>query len=283
MKHWLTTLIYFIGNIVFIALRTIQILLFTESETAFLKPDTMPVNIVFGVLGALLIGALFATSLFKPRKLREVEENSYPCLIISCLVGGLYLISGLISFMTNTSGIFTALVSVLAAATSVLYGFTEFKGYEFPRFGALFLVIVWAWEFILSYFYYTTRPLRLRTVLETFAIVFCILFFLSFAKLKSGVDQSRSAKLLYMSGLVASTLCFASLVPEFIVWAVGKSANLTASCVSPAALLAGGIFAAFISLYCFKAADSNSIPDTADVSDDETEIFKVVNINVDEK
>jgi hypothetical protein len=118
--------------------------------------------------------------------------------------------------------------------------------------------------------------------LETFAIVFCVFFFLLFGKLKGGINKSRSARLLRPTGLVASTLCFTSLVPEFIVWIAGQPEKLTTSCVSQAALLAGGIFTAFISLYCFRPNLDDEEPDN-NQPDDESETFKIVNINFDEQ
>ena len=280
MKHRLTTLIYLIGNVLFIALRTVQILFFTEKGTAFLTTNSMPFSVAFSILFVAIIATSFSFALFSNKRLREVPENSYPCLIVCLIVGALYLVSGLVSYLLYSAGIFFALISVLAAASMVLYGFTEFKGYEFPRFGSLFLIAVWSWQFILSYLCYTTRPLRLRTVVETFAIITLILFFLLFGKLKSNVDLNKSSRLLHPLGLVASTLCFASIVPEFIAWTLGNTDKLTFSCLSPVSLLAGGIFAAFISIYTFKSDDRDILPDN-EIIDDIGE-FKIVNISLNE-
>lgn len=252
MKLQLTTLLYFISNAFFIIFRTVQILCLTESETAFLKPSSMPVNIVFVIIAFLLLSAVFINALYKPRMPKDIGAKTVPCLAVSLISGVLYAASGIVYVLTHSSGNFFLVMSLAAALACALYGFTEYSGYEFPRAATLVWIGLWVYEFILSYLFYSSKPLRFRTILETMAITFVILFFISFGKLKSGVKQAKNIRLIYPLGLVASTLCFVSLVPEFIVTVIGQSQKASESCVSQPALLAAGLFTAFISLYCFK-------------------------------
>lgn len=258
MKLQLTTLLYFVSNLIFITLRTIQILCFTEADTAFLTPSSLPFSIAFVAIAVLLLVAVFTNALYKPRMPKEVKAKTKPCLGIAIASGVLYAVSGTYFWMTNESGGFFFVVSLAAALTTLLYGFTEYLGFEFPRVATVVLIGVWVYEFILSYLFYSTRALRFRTILETLAIAFVLLFFIAFGKLKSGVKQTRNIQLLYPLGLVASTLCFVSLIPEAIAIAVGQSSKVSQSCVSQAALLSAGIFTAFISLYCFKRKPKNA-------------------------
>lgn len=282
MKHRLMTVFYFLGTAVLVALRTVQIILFTEEKSAFLSQKAMPFNIIFAVLLAGAVASAFVIAFIKPHEMCEVPEKSFPSLIVCSTVGGLYLVSGLLSYILHNSGIFFALVSVLAAAAILLYGYTEFKGYEFPGVLSLIFVATAAWQFILSYSFYTTRPLRVSTVIEVFAMVALLLFFLLFGKLKSKVNKRKSVKLLFPLGLATSALCFVAVLPELLAIALKSSDKLAATSVSPVSLLAGGIFAAFTSYYCFKALDDEPI-EPIDETAEELEHFKVVNLAVDDE
>ncbi len=253
MKLQLTTLLYLIGNAVLILFRTIQIIFFTEPGSAFLKTSSLPINIILVVVSLLLMVSVFTNALYKPRMPKEIKTKSVPSVAISVFAGVLYIISGSIYLAGNiqTGGLFFT-ISLFGGLTCFLYGFTEFSGFEFPRIATLVWIGVWVYEFILSYAYYSTRPLRFRTILETLAIAFVLLFFISFGKLKSGVKQSRNIQLLYPLGLIASTLCFVSLVPEWLALLLKHGAKVSDSCISQPALLAAGSFTAFVSLYCFK-------------------------------
>lgn len=290
MKLQLTTILYFISNILFIAFRTVQILCFTEKDTAFLMPQYMPLTISVCAVGLLLLGIIFINALYKPRMPKDIKAKTVPSLAVSAVSGVLYAVSGVLYTLDHKSISFFLVISVAAALTCILYGFTEFFGYEFPRFATLILIITWIYEFITSYLFYSTKPLRFRTILETLAVAFVVLFFISFGKLKSGVKQARNIRLLYPLGLIASTLCFVSLVPEFIAWSFGEPAKITESCVSQAALLSAGIFTAFISLGCFKRQPKGQAEELPELTEEEmpfymepVENFRVVNINVDNK
>lgn len=288
MKLQLTTILYFISNILFITFRTVQILCFTEKDTAFLMPRYMPVTIAFCAIGVVLLCTIFINALYKPRMPKDIKAKTVPSLAVSAVSGVLYAVSGILYTINVKSVSFFLIVSITSALACILYGFTEFFEYEFPRFATLILIIAWIYNFITSYIFYSTKPLRFRTILETLAIALVTLFFISFGKLKSGVKQNRNIRLLYPLGLIASTLCFVSLVPETIAAMLGGSAKITESCISQTALLSAGIFTAFISLGCFKRQPKGQAEELLELTEEEmpfymepVENFKVVNVNVD--
>lgn len=275
------TIFYFLGTAVLVALRTVQIIFFTEEKSVFLTQNSMPLSIVFAVLMAGAVASAFVIAFAKPHGLCEVPEKSFPSLIVCFTVGGLYLISGLLSFILLGSGIFFAIVSVLATAAMILYGYTEFNGYEFPGVLSLIFVATAAWQFVLSYSFYTTRPLRVNTVIEIFATVALLLFYLFFGKLKSKIDKIKSVKLLFPLGLATSSLCFVAVIPELLAIILKASDKLAATSVSPVSLLAGGIFATFTSYYCFEVNVSEPVEPDDEVAE-EFNSFKVVNLSVDD-
>ena len=146
--------------------------------------------------------------------------------------------------------------SLVATFTLVLYGLSATKRITVPKFLALLFTLLWLCEFILSYLFYVTSALRVRTVIETLAMVALILFFLSFGKAQSGVKSQKNVRFLFPLGLVASTLCFVSVVPEVFAIILGFTKNVSVSSASEWALFGAGIFTAFVSLDCAKKTEA---------------------------
>ena len=128
----------------------------------------------------------------------------------------------------------------------------EIAEYEFPRPASLIFIACVLCEMLAAYKFYTEHPLRVRTVFEVFAICGSLLFFVVFGKTLCGVRPERSFRFLYPLGLISSTLCFASVVPETLARIFGKGANVSASCISQFLLLGAGLFMATVTLATFR-------------------------------
>ncbi len=272
MKLRATTLLYIITNLYLIIFRTIQITAMTTVETAFLKDGLEAVNIVGTVIGFLLLLTTFINA-FGTRKAPETIhfEGRLPAVICG-VTGFLFICGGVASLFDDVAygkGILFVL-SIAGAFACVLYLLSSLFGYRVPKAAPLLLIALWLGEFIFAYFFYTTKPLRVRTVYETVAMVAVIIFFLSLGKAHSGVKLKRNVHLLYPLGLTASSLCFVSVIPEFIALILGFSAKISVSPVSPVSLLGAGLFAAFVSLYCFrpKKKQPEANPDMPLIFDD---------------
>lgn len=259
MKSKSTTWLYLITGLFLIVSRTLQIVVLTEPDTAFLKQEFLSVNIIFAAIGVLGLAALFIVALNVCRFPYETPTNPVPRFIVSLVSGVLYAISGAITMIVFKNNVLLLLLSLLSAFVTLLFGFLCLSKNKIPKGLFLVLVVYWIYEFIISYLHYSTRPLRVRTVCETFAIALIVVFFLFLAKAKIGFKNKKSVKSFCPIGLVASLLCFVSLVPEFIATALGYSANVSASCVSQAALLAAGIFTAVVSFEGFKRKRVDSL------------------------
>ena len=272
LKLRATTLLYIITNLYLIIFRTVQITGMTTTETTFLKDGLEAINIIGTVIGVLLLVITFINA-FGTRKVPETIHFEGRLPAILCGISGFCFICGgvasLFDNITYGKGILFVL-SIAAAFACVLYLLSSLFGYRVPKFAPLLLISLWLGEFIFAYFFYTIRPLRVRTVYETIAMVAVIIFFLSLGKAHSGVKLKRNVHLSYPLGLTASSLCFVSVIPEFIALILGFSAKISVSPVSPVSLLGAGLFAAFVSLYCFrpKKKQSEANPDMPLIFDD---------------
>lgn len=254
MKLRATTLLYIITNLYLTIFRTVQITAMTTTDSAFLKDGLEAVNIIGTVIGILLLITTFINAISTRKAPSSIQFEGRLPAVLCGVTGFLFVCGGVASLFDNVAygkGILFVL-SIAAAFACVLYLLSSLFGYRVPKFAPLLLIALWLGEFIFAYFYYTTKPLRVRTAYEAIAMVTVIIFFLSLGKAHSGVKLKRNVHLLYPLGLIASSLCFISVLPEFIALILGFSAKISVSPVSPIALLGAGIFAAFISLYCFR-------------------------------
>lgn len=257
LKPRATTLLYIITNIFLIAFRTLQITVMTVSETAFLDKRFSAVSVICTVIEVLLLAVLFLNASGTRRIPNEIIFKGLDSAFV-CGISGLLLIEGgAVSLLDQSeksgSGVLF-LLSIAAALVCFLYAASALTGKRVPKAAPIVLLALWLGELISSYLFYMTRALRARTVYETFATAALILFFLFFGKVCGGVKAEKNMHIVYPLGLTASTLCFVSVIPEFLSGIFGDSAKISISCVPELSLLGAGIFAAFVSIRCCKPA-----------------------------
>ena len=212
LKLKFTTKIYLFLNLLLTLLRTLQILFLTEPGTAFLKDGHAFLNWTGSIIVVLVMLYLAANSYLALRQPTKVGSIGVPGFFLYALSAALFAIGGAATFVGK------------------------------PHF----------WEMLAAYKFYTEHPLRVRTVFEVFAICGSLLFFVVFGKTLCGVRPERSFRFLYPLGLISSTLCFASVVPETLARIFGKGANVSASCISQFLLLGAGLFMATVTLATFR-------------------------------
>lgn len=248
-----TTKIYLFLNLLLTLLRTLQILFLTEPGTAFLKDGHAFLNWTGSIIVVLVMLYLAANSYLTLRQPTKVGSIGIPGFVLYALSAALFAIGGAATFVGKPH--FWAVVAVsapLAAFACALFAAGEIAEYEFPRPASLIFIACVLCEMLAAYKFYTEHPLRVRTVFEVFAICGSLLFFVVFGKTLCGVRPERSFRFLYPLGLISSTLCFASVVPETLAGIFGKGANVSASCISQFLLFGAGLFIATVTLATFR-------------------------------
>ena len=257
MKLKFTTALYIAVNAIILIFRTLQIILLTEPETAFLKDDYVVINVIGAAISFLALLLLGYNSYRAIKQPVGIKISGVSTLISATICGVSLIISCSFQMiykspawkMTLVLGLLAALCVILMAATSV----TTFK---FKKIFMLPIIVFWAYQFVMSYVFYTGRPLRVRTIYEIFAMCLVILFFICMGKAYSNVNTKKNLQRLYPLGLMASSLCFISVVPEFIAEILGYSTNVSVSAVSITALFGSGVLIATVALNTFKRSNT---------------------------
>ncbi len=257
MKLKYTTKLFIVVNLIVVAFRTVQIMLLTESGSAFLKSNMLAVNIIGTVLVVLSLGALCFNANGAVRQPEALNCKGVPSAVVAGLSGVLYLAGGCVGAFSGAKvnvGLLAASFAVAVACTFL--AFSALSKLRFPKGAALLFLVYWLVEFICAYLFYTEKALRVRTVYETFAICAVLLFSVTLGKAISGVNPEKNFRRIYPLGLLACTLCNVSLIPEIIAWVCGFGDKVTESAVMPLSLAAAAIFTGFFTINTFKKSNT---------------------------
>lgn len=251
MKLKFTTKLYLFTNILLTVLRTVQIIFFTD-DNGFLKKGYTVFNILAPVICGLFLLYTCGNALISNRKPKTVANKGWVGFGLSAASGILYIMAGADSFVSGVAGgkaVF--LLSLTAGFACFLFAASAVFDYKFPKPCALLLIAFWLAQMVMTYIFYTERPLRVRMVYEIFAVVLCLLFSSTFGKIESGIANGKTFKIFYCLGLAASTLCFVSAVPEFLAFIFTAGSHVSVTAVPVPALLAGGVFTAYYTINSF--------------------------------
>lgn len=257
MKLKFATKTFIVSNVIFILFRSLQIILLTESTTAFLKRNFIVLNIIGTVICFLVLIYTALNSFLAIRQPKEINNIGLPTAILTvvsglllCINGGLMIVNQGIAWKTLLLlTLFSALGMFLFAASSIL-------DYKFPKIAPIGFIALFLFEFLISYTYYSEHPLRIGAVYTILAICVSLLFYLAFGKIVSGVSKTKSFRYMYPLGLTASTFCFVATVPEIIAKILGFSENISPAYNNLWLLLGNGIFIATVTLNTFKKSNT---------------------------
>ena len=257
MKLKYTTKLFIIVNAIVTVLRTVQIFLLTEDKTGFLKPGLLVVNIIIAAFTVLCIAAMFSNSSQAVRQPEKLNCYGVPSAIAAGMTAWCYLGSGVAAVVIKSHGWkVLLLMSVLAAVMCIWLALAALKVVEIKKGIMLLPLPYWLIVFVLSYLFYTERSLRVRTVYETFAVSFFILFTVVLGKAVSGVNPEKNFRRIYPLGLTACTLCIVSVLPELIATVAGFAIKVSDSPVMPLTLVAGAVFSGFFTINTFKKVNT---------------------------
>lgn len=257
MKLKYATKVFIVVNLITVLLRTMEIVFLTESGTAFLKEGFAVLNIIITAITILALTALYFNAFLAVRQPEKINCAGVPSAVALAVSGSLYLIGGALSLVLKPYGWrLIAVMSALVVAATVSFMISALNKKPISKVWSLAFIAYWIAEFVESYLFYTERPLRVRTVYETAALCFIILFSVTFGKAVSGVKPKKSFRNIYPLGLTATSLCIVSVVPEMLASIFGKGQNVTESAVMPVALAAAAVFIGFFTINTFKKSNT---------------------------
>lgn len=257
MKLKYTTKLFMVVNVIVLVFRTLQVIFMTEADRTFLKPDMLVINIIGTVISVLSLAALFYNASSAVRQPEKINCCGVASAVAAGIVGCLYMLTGLQAALSKTFGWSTIfLLSIAATVSAALMVASALSEFKFPKWAAILPVLFWTGMLVIGYINYTECALRVRSVYEIFAVCFMILFSLTYGKAISGVKPSKNFRFIYPFGLVASSLCMASVIPEAIATLVSKGENVASTSVPVAALVAGAVFTGFFTINTFKKSNT---------------------------
>lgn len=257
MKIKYTTKVFIAVNAIAVLFRTLQIIFLTESGTGFLKEGFTAVNIIGTAVTVFAFVLLFTNAAQAVRQPERVNCSGTASAAAAMASGVMCFLGGMLSVGDGHAfdkPIFFLSLAFLAVCTVV--ALSAFGKCAFPKTGILIFTAYWLLEFISAYLFYTERPLRVRTVHETFALCFVILFFVTLGKAVCGVKPALNFRRIYPLGLTASGLCILSLLPELIAVLCGFKDKVTESAVMPLTLAAAALFIGFFTINTFKKTNT---------------------------
>lgn len=257
MKLKYTTKLFIVVNIIAVLFRTVQICALTESGSAFLKQGTIAINIISTCISVVAYVLLFYNASQAVRQPEKINCSGIPSIVALGVTGSLYLAGCVLSVVFKPYGWgLTAITSLLCVGAVLSFMDSAYNKKTLSKVWPLAFVVYWLVEFIEAYLFYTERPLRVRTVYETAALCFVVVFYIVFGKAISGVKPQENFRLIYPLGLTACSLCMISVIPETIASIIGFGEKTTQSAVMPEALVAAAVFTGFFTINTFKKSNT---------------------------
>ncbi len=173
-------------------------------------------NPVLGITGTLMAAALVYDIVSVERAIFPTRQNSVS-IYISILKSNLAGSAGVFSILQMVFALF-GVIYFAVFAISHLNGKASYKEFKLLALSPL----CWSMTKIVSHMMHAISFLSVSELLfEIFALVFLMLFFLTFARISSGVFTQDSMWGIYGYGLSASLFAALITVPRLVVLAVG--------------------------------------------------------------
>ncbi len=266
-----------------VPLRVYQYLKLINPTTGFFDESDFSIPVTYGVLIlALIVCIVFSYINHKSMQTTTIGKGSKVFLAISLFmaIGTAVDCVGLITNITDildnapkhinpentmaylssqggTLIIFQALFSALSAFYFVVSGLSALNNDVKPKFRLLALSpVVWCVFRLLFRFKRTIAFVNVSDLLiELFAIVMTMVFFLAFAQIKSKIEADGIFWKLYGYGLPAAMLALVCFVPKFILILTGQSDSINELHPIQVSDLTFAVYAIYI---CIAATKSES-------------------------
>lgn len=269
--------------IVAIPVRLYQHLTIIEQTTGFYKAVDRSVYVMYALAALAVIISYVVSTLAKnvPASKSPYRKNKF--LAVTSIILGigtvLDVVSATSSFIINARNFTAAGISILGTADggqipilfeavlgifaaiyflvfgiSYIDGRTTYSQYKFlaitPFFWAMSRLVV---RLISKISYVNVSDL----MLELFGIAFMMIFFMSFARISSGLSNKKAMRSVYSSGAVAAFLLGTANIPRLLLYVSGNSGKITLGFSLSLCDLAFVFFAAAYIINAYKCAKEN--------------------------
>ena len=232
--------LYIISGLLCLAVpfRTYQLLFITENTTGFYKSTDWSIYAIYGLSALAILVSVIIVNLAKnvPSSRDEIKQKNVFLAIYSMLFAFGIIVDSVLSFtsiLAGTAGAenFTSVVvetvfGVFAAIYFMLFGISYFDGrttYFQYRFLAL-APLAWTTGRIIIRFMKKIAYVNVADLmLELFILAGMMIFFLSFARISSGLSNEKSMRSLFASGYVCIFFCALANVPRIVLMITGNS------------------------------------------------------------
>lgn len=269
--------------IVAIPVRLYQHLTIIEQTTGFYKAVDRSVYVMYVLAALAVIASYIVSTLAKnvPASKSPYRKNKF--LAVTSIILGigtvLDVVSAASSFIINARNFTAAGISILGTADggqipilfeavlgifaaiyflvfgiSYIDGRTTYSQYKFlaitPFFWAMSRLVV---RLISKISYVNVSDL----MLELFGIAFMMIFFMSFARISSGLSNKKAMRSVYSSGAVAAFLLGTANIPRLLLYVSGNIGKITLGFSLSLCDLAFVFFAAAYIINAYKCAKEN--------------------------
>lgn len=255
-----------------IPVRTYQLLFITESATGFYKTTDWSVYVIYGLSAIAFVISYIFVNLAKnvPASKDDIRKKN-PVLAVSAVVFAVGVaidsIFSLVSILMgqvaveNMSAVWIeAAFGVFAAIYILIFGVSHFDGkstYSQHKFLALAPLFWVTGRIILKIMTKIAYVNVADLMLEIFMLAFMMIFFLSFARISTGLSNEKSMRSLFASGYVCLFLCALTNVPRVVLMLTGNKALLPVDYPVSISDLACSIFVAAYIVNAMKKATVN--------------------------
>lgn len=214
-----------------VPLRIYQLLFIVEEDTGFYKSVDWSVYLLFGLAAAAVIVPYILVALSKnvpaSRPFRCKSRFTAASALIFAAGILLDVIASFAEFLgtLNFSVLFTAVFGVMAAVYMLIFGISYIDGkisYSQHKLLAL-SPLFWSLSRMIMRFVRKIAYVNVSDLMyEIFALAFMMLFFLSFARISSGLSNKRAMRALYSAGFAAIFFCAMLNIPRLILLVTGQ-------------------------------------------------------------
>ncbi|MBQ4644352.1 MAG: hypothetical protein IJB72_01165 [Clostridia bacterium] len=267
--------LYIISGLLCLAVpfRTYQLLFITENTTGFYKNVDWSVYAIYGLSTLAILVSIVIVNLAKnvPSSRDEIKKKNIFLSISSILFSFGIIIDSVLSFASIIAGTagtenFTSVVietvfGVLAAIYFMLFGISHFDGrttYFQYRFLAL-APLAWTTGRIIIRFMKKIAYVNVADLmLELFVLAGMMIFFLSLARISSGLSNEKSMRSLFASGYICIFFCALANVPRIVLMLTGNSDYIPMEYPLSVCDLT---FALFVTAYIVNAMNTATVND----------------------
>ena len=281
--------------------RTYQLLRLVENNTGFYREINWSVYLMYALCILAVLVPYVLTTLAKNVPESRAVYGKNKVLAVSAFVFGAGLVADAVSpistlvmnspFLSTgeTSPVIMALqgaFAVLGAIYIFVFGISYIDGKtRYSRYKLLALCpLVWSVARLVIRFVKKISYVNVSDLmLELFAIVFMMLFFLSFARISSGLSNKKSMRSLWASGFAAAFFCAVANVPRLLMVITANGNSLNEEYPFALCDLGFAFFAICYIVNSMKTAQNNDASEFLDETEEDISPITEISDMVDEE